>query len=625
MLAKNILREYFTQSLHPRRDYKKHPSACILGFDTEYDSKTNELVCYQLSYQGYAKLFLPPLNWDALYQSIAQILRERDMGHSRRKFRSFILATYFSIAEAQHLNILDISVRIDEWGNGNYDFTKSYPSKNQTVRICDIQQWFRGMGLAKVAPYFGVKKLEYDVENVTKACLAEPHFIDYAKNDAVITEHILIELRKRYLDKFNVDIIRTKTPANTSAIIFLKDYLKEHIEQPDIKLRRLTLLCSWGGNNQSFVRGVKNGKFKMYDANSMYPNSCIRLGLLPRKQDWCKTGSLMEFLSSSNKGGICKVGFRFADDCNYPCLPVYSQQLRALVYPLAGVSYCTLAEVRLAKRMGAKLTLYQAYYYREGIDYLAKFLADMLLLKQQASVEGNEPAVQMYKLNMNSIIGKFTQKTVKRDINDLIKYSHEQGIPLDHLVTFRNMPVSKRVNLGSIFYPEWNTLILGYARATIAEAFAKYDALIGTTDSFVTEQAVPSRVKVNGIWFDLKLKADYLIALRTRVYCLYQTKELKYKAHHGIHNRQQAESVIAKAVNKEVDGYVKDRPFISYEAKHIIKLREAILHHKKLGQSLIDDKRFFANWDNKRIEGEFYTRPLLAIPERLSAIQQQRP
>lgn len=608
MKRENIRKEFFSQSLIPKASYRKLIHACILGFDTEYDSETSELVCWQLSYKGTKRLYTDKLDWQSLYNSISELVKSIDGAASRRKYRTFVLATYFSLAEAQHLDVFGIGVRIDEWGNGNYDFTKPFKEKQQTIRICDIQQWFRGLPLRDVAKTFGLTKLDYDVSNCSKEYLKDSKFIEYALNDADITEQILRKLRAIFADGFDVDILSSRTPANTAAIIFLLHYLKEKITQPHIKLRRLVLLCSWGGNNQCFVRGEKRANFYMYDAVSMYPNSCLALGKLPRDEDWKRAISLRRMLKPSAIGGVCKVRFSFPDTVKYPCLPVWCDKLRSLCFPLSGVSYCTLAEVRLAVKMRADVKLIRGYYYEDGVSYLQSFMTSMLARKIDAASKADKPSEAMFKLIMNAIIGKFAQKTIKTDINDIIRYAHKQGIPLDYMVTIKRFPkLSKRVSLGNIFYPEWNCLILGYARATLAEAFYKYDALVGTTDSFVTEKRLAREFMINKIPFKLKKQGNRLVAVRTRVYALYQDTELSYIAHHGIHNRKEAPSIIS---------HWKKGSWIKYKARHIVKLRESILHHKKLGHAEDRDNMYFnLAWDNKRIEGKFYTTPLPSIPD----------
>jgi len=606
----NIRREFFSQSLIPKKGYKGIRKACILGFDTEYDSHTQELVSWQLSYKGYKRIFTDLLSWELLYDRVIETVRAIDGGASRRKYRAYVLATYFSIAEAQHLDVFGIGVRIDEWGNGNYDFTKSFPDKQQTIRICDVQQWFRGMALRFVAKTFGLEKLDYDVTNVTKECLQDPLFIEYALHDAHITEVILNKLRYIFLESYQIDILSSRTPANTAAIIFLKDYLTETIEQHNTQLRRLVLLCSWGGNNQCFVRGHKSGRFSLYDAVSMYPNSCIQLKKLPREQDWKRGESIRDMLRPGNIGGVCKVKFQFPDTERYPCLPVWSDKLRGLCYPLTGISCCTLQELRLASKRGAKLVLRIGFYYTDGVDYLQRFMYKMLSHKLDAKAKGDKPSEAMFKLMVNSIVGKFTQKTIKVDINDLLDYSRQQGIPVEFLVNIKNFPrLSKKVNLGNIFYPEWNCLILGYARATLAEAFIKYNALVGTTDSLITEERLPKTVTINNIPFELKTQGNHLLAVRTRVYCLWNQERIEYIAHHGIHNRDKAVDIMRQLDKQDTTTYTR---------KHIVKIRESMRSDRKLGEVVIkDDMRFNLTWDNKRERGSFYTSPLIRIPDTM--------
>lgn len=631
----------FSQSLHPICKDFKLLNTIIIGFDTEYDSLTKKLISIQLSYEGVAKLFpMDSITWTELFAIVQGFLRDRGVKLSKR-ITAIKLISYFSIAEAQFLDTLAPEVRVDQWGSGNYDF--HYPTRitvymqcplcgakqkdsagscecgyqgrfkrkeqvRQYLQIIDLQTWFRGMPLAKVAETFGLRKLEYDRTRISKECLTDPKFHEYACHDAVLCEKIYKKLRKTFWLDFGVDIARTKTPANTSMTIFRKRFLSRDCEQRDTILRRLVLLASWGGNNQCFARGVFRGRYTEYDAKSMYPNSAICLRLLPTDDDWYACASLESFLNPLNIGGVCEVLFEFPRNCMYPCLPVMIEG--ALAYPLAGRSYCTLEEVRLAHKMGAKLVLIRGYAYRTGLPDLAGYLQELMFRKDEAEEKGDTVRRTLYKLMANSIIGKFTQKVVEYDINEIKRFAAKYDIPVKDLMRMKNLEavgISKKVNLGSGFYPEWNTLILGYARSVLAEAFWQnaHRVMAGTTDSLILEGDM-KQTEIRGIKFEKKAEGDFLALVRTRFYLLATGDEVKHIAYHGMRSREEALKVLMNGIFEESHTYL---------AKHLRKYREALRHGQALGDEITQQFRIWLGWDGKRRlyklpDGNFYSVPL---------------
>ena len=395
-------------------------------------------------------------------------------------------------------------------------------------------------------------------------------------------------------------------------------------------------------------RSDKN--FYEYDMVSGYPNACLNLEKLPRQEDWKVALNLDDFLKEKNIGGICKLnGFEFPEDIEYPCLPVYHD--KKLVYPRsADETYVTLEEVKLAVEMGAEINFDHGFVYEDGTEDLTNYLKMLLDKKAEMTKEQDLVRRTLYKLMMNSIIGKFTQKVQKYDINDYKRWSEILDVPVYDLMSTQNIeatlagklvksafedgeidweqakkystnykkfkedferPIRKKLNLGSGYYPEWNTLILGYARATLARAFWEHGAYVGTTDSFVTDHNPADGTyqkhnkktgelmnigyfDCNGIRFELERKGKRLVSVRTRLYALFsENGKVDHMAYHGISDYGKAKEFLSKP-----DWSVNER---NYEDRHMIKIRESLRDKdKKLGQMVKRDKRVSWGWDHKR-------------------------
>jgi len=571
----------FTQTLKKIDRERRIKKELIVGFDTEFDSKTDELLSVQFSCGDNVKLYeinQKEFFWDDLWNLVLDFLDEVGIDYSHRKVRDIYLVCFWSIAELHHIRDLHTAGYIGE--NITYNVSKKFGSRY--LHVLDLYQFFKG-SLAKVAELFGYRKFDYDTSNITRADLKKKEFREYAVHDAFLTEKIYNDFRELIWSKYKVDILASKSVANTSMTIFRKNFLTEKVGNKRTKVRKLGLLCSWGGCNMAFVRGDFKGDFYLYDANSMYPNSAIQLGILPREKDWIFTSDLDEFLKGV--GGICNVWFKFPENEKYPCLPVFNDG--KLCYPLSGRSHCTLEEVRFALKCGAEIRLKESYYYIDGNSDLQEYLKE--LLRKKNSSKGVERA--FYKLMMNSIIGKFTQKILKTDINDYMKHAQDFGVSFSELSGIKNLKLKKKVNTGSGFCPEWNTLILGYARATQNMAFRENNAYVGTTDSLVIKGEIKNKI-VNGLDYEFEGKGKRLICLKTRVYALIDDdKNIIHLAHHGIHTRKGLVGLMEKGL---VDGLAL------YDVDKIIKLRQSIRTEYDFGESVRKNMRFNGVWDDKR-------------------------
>lgn len=613
-MIRRLGRLAYAQTLRPRRADRKARKVAILGFDTECDAQTSELISLQITHDGAEEFIEWPagqrLEWEDLYQRILAFLQRCDVPISFRKLQRILLVSYFSLADAQHLDLISRAIRIDEWGAANYDFTwiarakkrkvsgREVLATDQSVRIVDLQTWFRRQSLADAAKSFGAgEKLSWARDKISRKDLADPGFRQYAVNDAHLAERIFRRLRDLTWEKYTVDVALTRTPASTSMSIFRRRYLRTDYTNRNCRLRRTALLCAWGGNNQAFVRGLLTGRFYEYDAVSMYPSSVVALGVLPNERDWRRERTLDQALRPVRRGGFCHVRFTFPQGTAYPCLPVFVRG--ALVYPLEGETFCTLAEVRAAVALGADLELIEAYTYATGGDEFSRYMLDQMRLKDQAEVRGDGAGRALHKLYMNAVIGKLAQRRMNYDLNDAKRIAEERMIPLHDLLSIPNLlqQVRKKVLLGSGWYPEWNALILGYARAALSLAFAKTQALVGTTDSLICESEQGENFLINGIRFKLQGTGDWLKVVRTRLYLLREGERIRHIAYHGVHGFQNGVRLLDRWRNDFEDEY-------RYSRTHIVKVREAFKTQRRPGETETREFSTALRWDNKRRLGE---------------------
>jgi len=574
----------FFSDVQPIKELKKS-KAIVVGFDSEF-KKNGKLLSIQF-FTGNTGIIIPckSLDWFDLKSYLWEFLISKGYSVNKRNNLNFILVCFFSIAELSKINNF-MEAEIFETA---YSYNAKWkPNKHQTIYIYDLFNWHQ-FSLKKVASLYGFNKLDYDVTDLKVKDLKKKNFIEYAINDAKLCYQIFNEIRSRFNGEYQVDIYRTKTVAQTAMTIFRGHYLKKGVVFDNSTLRKFTLRCCWGGNNQAFYRGcLDDRQYYEYDAVGMYSNCVVNLQYLPSENDLRFTEKEAVFVQSENKGGFCMVYFVFPSTCVYPSLPVFMDG--KIIYPLTGESYCTLAELRQAKNQGASIEYVVGCYYRTGNDSLYQFIKEFQYKRENAKDEIED---ELYKLMMNSIIGKFIQKIKKYDINDIFKLAVKTGLPTSYLMTIKDLSqlgIKEKIHVGSGFIPEWNGLVTGYARATLAKAFCDNQAILGTTDSLITDSEMLAPI-INGITFEEKARGDKVVVYRNRLYSLQDNGKIIKIAHHGVHSQRVAEDLLLDFIDKKQ---------YTYKKKHIIKLRESFSGSGIFGSMETKGMIVNLNWDNKR-------------------------
>ena len=609
-LVRAMGKRAFVQSLKPYRATKAS-GVRIFGLDTEYiprEGKASELLTWQLAGEGKVVVHKrKKLNIASLYEESEKMLSLTAVEGETVKMLVYV--TYFSLAEIQFFDLTDWI--ISEF-KGKYKLKQHFNGK--VMSIIDLADWYPGRKLEEVAKMWGEKKAEYPIGEKVEAIaagkltraelLADPKFMNYARHDAVITQRIFSKMRAYFMKEHEVDIVNTFTPAGTSASMF-RATLTETIGQQDTHLRSLALRCCWGGRMEAIFRGTKPLVYE-YDATGHHPNSAIALGVLPREKDWLASRNLREWLSGVS--GLGWVSFIFPPEEMFPCLPVYSEEASSLMFPLQGLSHCTVTEVKQAVAQGAMVKLMRGFHYVEGTDALTRYLKSL----QEIRNKSKDPAErELLKRMSNGVIGKLFQKNSGVDLAKVQKYADEHGLPYADAIKLKGMDWDTgEIKVGSCFYPEWYGLVLGYARASIGEVARKYNALIISSDSLVTEEDLGETFTDWGISFSQKSKGD-LVSYRTRFYRVGEKL-----AHHAVHNKLAAAEVLK--------GFMDEKVF-EYKNYRILHLKESWRNKLPFGCRVERDMSTGLGFDYKRqlLEGGV-TRPWNKIEDREKWLEQAK-
>jgi len=231
--------------------------------------------------------------------------------------------------------------------------------------------------------------------------------------------------------------------------------------------------------------------------------------------------------------GFGEVEFAFPPQTRYPCLPVVEDRVDRMVYPLRGTSWCTVAEVRMARKFGAVIKKVDLHVFRPGPAEIKHDLWQYMRAFMELKRVSQKGSVQYVcsKLFMNSLVGKLAERRRSNSLLDFERMCQAQGFV--GVTRFIAKSASFRASLrglfevGRVFVPEWACLIIGRARALMTDLIMT-GALVVSTDSIVvpagTEILCPSLEALWSVESDMPvvMEADAVLIFRTRLYVLLQ-------------------------------------------------------------------------------------------------------
>ena len=256
------------------------------------------------------------------------------------------------------------------------------------------------------------------------------------------------------------------------------DVWREHIAKTlsfsgDLNARELAVLAYWGGNNQAFARGYfAKIEASYYDFKSLY----IIAGILqPLSNEVTVYKPILLQDVKDGAEGFCEVTFEFPHDTMYPTLPVQENYYPKLMFPLRGLSYCTLSELRQALNLDVNITKFRGFGFmptdNEINSELRPFLAEMLKKKTELENSGKRDSVEreIEKAKMVGIIGRFAYMKPSHTAEDIARLLHVSGLESESFRKYGKKKAMRamytRSEVGGSWCIEWASLILGKARS----------------------------------------------------------------------------------------------------------------------------------------------------------------
>jgi siroheme synthase (precorrin-2 oxidase/ferrochelatase) len=603
MLSKDVSKVFAGGIFHvvePIREtrYKFHENVKIVGFDTEFDSKNLQLLSYQVWCDSFSEF--KPCS-DLRLREFVRRLRKRLKMRSRDWL---ILVSHYAFAELSHCKDF-AHFQIQRLGSG-WQIRDYY----ERFILVDLFSFFQ-TSLEKLAQDFGYKKLEYDRTSIGKRDLKRAEFIEYAVNDARIVYKIFNEFRKRVWKEFEVDIVNVRTAPSLAAIIFKKMFLDMPVKIQTRAIRQQALLSYWGARAEAFKVGTFDGKFYEYDVVSMYPTSVYPV--MPCSDKHFVQIGKNDIFDNSIFDGFVRVEFQFPSNEKYPCLPVVSDKM---YYVLRGITDCSLSEVRLAVEKGAKIKYMRGWGFVNGTTSVRRYMDYFLKKKSEAQKDGNTTMREIYKLLLNALTGKFNQR---RDVlSETVYHQYLRRVGLPNWVAGVNPKFKSRLSFGSIYVPEWATIILGRSRAEISSVVDDSVYLV-STDSFISDKDYGKEFTKRTFKkfhdpiiykYEQKNLGDHLTVFRSKLYFLRCGDKYVKEATHAV-----PRDAFRKMTPNQLEELIGSS--IVIETVSAPKFRTAGRRGLSVEKVLRQKRRINLDYDNKRmrVEGGCETLPYCCVDD----------
>lgn len=659
------------QVMKPLKRTRSYKNYIDIAWDTEYkitlgdlDEKgyreviDSTLISMQFALDEERTAIYYPLNagitWRELLEYTLRFLAAHNVTipETASGRRHIWYITFYSLAElSQIVNYRDEATRIQFYGGkSNYAERSVKRDENSYVlHVLDLKGFFRRGGLADVAKLVSEQKLKINVDGrgdkYWKEHMLELYrthadvFEEYALRDAIVTYKLWSKLKEENL-KRGLDAHVYRTEAGLAAADFRLNYMtqypckyrvrrriyargskkytkREYVYDSSLDVRSLAILSYWGGRNEAYVRGLYDDiEAYFLDFVSLYPTSAI-IQPLPNEETRWKTLTLED---AETCEGYCRVTFRFPVTEKYPCLPVRTKYFDKLMFPLEGVSYCTLAELRRALTLGCEILAYKGYGFEPTESEIAHDLKPYfrkLLRQKRALKDAGKKGIEyaIVKGRLNSTVGKFayrSKKYSKQKAARVMQRIGEEQFRAIGQMSFVRQLAEQKGRVGSTWAPEWASLIVGCARAAADEIIhdSKAECLFISTDGGLWLRRPAFLRKPGPLLKKLIREAhggvhgegtesgqvDKLWIARNRFYATFYKDDVVKLARDGLHMSEAAfEGLMRESLRLGMDATER------YRAVHLTKLFERDYIGMPLGSKKITDIRISFREGGKRV------------------------
>lgn len=555
-----------------RRRPRAYPHTVLVSVSVKWDESARVPLLVQfvtlVGEQPHALAFELPsghLTGKQLVDCIRALLqRANALPPVRRGIRQVHVVAYETASLLAVFPSAVTEARVEQVGKAHHGRLERVKREEGTwdVRLVDLAGYFPKIPLEEIARTVGLPRLDVDGPHLAELKRTDPaRLMTHAVRDAEVTLRAMLGFRESVLREWKIDVLGSRTLPSIASSIFRLHFVRsgpapvksqqvtrkvkkgasfrdeprvERVFNGDPKMRIMAGRAYWGAQSEAFRRGFHIGAFTEYDAVSLYPYAALLQPLPYAKTRWERLESLAQVMEYEGFGTFT---FVFPEGTRYPCLPVYRQGVHRLAFTLQGTTSCTLAEVRLAMRKGAKLKLVEAYGFKPGLrkrDHdVGRYMRHFL--QQKGSARRGSLEYATAKLFANTLLGKLAERMRASTLLDFEREAQLKGFgpglgaAIDGSPELRAALKGPR-DVGSAFALEWATLVLGRARALMADITAR-GALLVSTDAIICPEGLDLRcegltaMESVGGGMRLEHRADAVFIARARLYALLRKAE----------------------------------------------------------------------------------------------------
>ncbi len=385
----------------------------MVFFDTETQETvidgTHKLLTLKLGYAVYIQTGHTKERWCYFEQADEFLNWLEDLAKPKTRIVIFAHNLYFDFKVC----LLHLLIPERGWKNTKLYFGQSglqsfveFRKDKKTLLFLDTMNFF-STSLEALGKTIGIKKMTINFETCSKSELAR-----YCKNDVQVIKAGM-QYFQTFLQENDLGNVQ-KTIASQAFTAFRHRFLTDDVwihDNPDaITLERKAY---HGGRVECFYQGTYKGPVYKLDVNSMYPAMMAQHDFPVQLIQYCKgkfsPKGLAHKLKSYGVIAYCVI------DTDEECYPLKTD--KRLIYPLGRFAtvLCGPA-LEYALKKGHIRSISEIALYRMAPVFQA-FVGYFWKQRQHAQDSKDETLSFFYKLFLNTLYGKFGQRTLKEDFN----------------------------------------------------------------------------------------------------------------------------------------------------------------------------------------------------------------
>jgi hypothetical protein len=504
----------------------------------------------------------PTLTVSALANAVTQLLGQVGIAvPSKRGLGRVFLIAMDGKSVLSHVADVTRDARIRQMGADIHhaDFAPvTVGTARLAISLLDFSAFFLDYDTEEIATFIGFGSVDtITAQNAgTLGHEAASQFAAEGRQVSVIAL-AFSQFRDRLMARWGVDPLRNRTLASLAGRIFMGHFAKtgparwkkaktvkkrrtasgfrderrnEKVFAGNPEVRLAAARSLWGGAMIAFVRGLVVQPLVELDAVSLYPHAALAQPLPHHRTRWRSLRSLDELGAVE---GFVKVEFEFPLSFSYPNLPTVRDGISRLVFTRRGISCCTIAELRVALRLGATVRVLDSHVFEPGRREREHDVAAYMrqLLAEKAAARKRTIPYETAKLLANSLIGKLAERFGGSSLLDFERSAQLQGFAagLGSAVASSgafHQALKRTTDAGAMFAPEWAALSIGRGRAVMGDICAAGRALLISTDAVLVgpnaDLSSPGLAELRRVGSDMRLEhaADGAFIARNRSYVL---------------------------------------------------------------------------------------------------------